>query len=84
MGLLPAAAPGPTTPAPRPVTDPVCGMTVDPGTAPARRGTGPDAAYFCSAGCAAAFDADPGRYAVPGTSLPPLHASPESVAGQHT
>jgi len=67
-----------------PRTDPVCGMTVDPGTAPARRGTGPDAAYFCSAGCAAAFDADPGRYAVPGTSLPPLHASPESVAGQHT
>jgi Cu+-exporting ATPase len=42
-----------------PATDPVCGMTVDPATAAERRGT----AYFCSAGCAAAYDADPGRYA---------------------
>ena len=59
-------------------------MTVDPGTAPARRGTGPDAAYFCSAGYVTAFDADPGRYAVRGTGgLRPLHASRESVAGQH-
>ena len=43
------------------MTDPVCGMTVDPATAPEHRGAGPDAVYFCSAGCAAAFDADPGR-----------------------
>jgi len=43
------------------VTDPVCGMTVDPATAPEHRGTGPGTVYFCSAGCAAAFDADPGR-----------------------
>jgi Cu+-exporting ATPase len=42
-----------------PVIDPVCGMTVDPATAPVDRGTGPDAVYFCSAGCAAAFDARP-------------------------
>ena len=46
-----------------PVTDPVCGMTVDPATALERRGTGPDTVYFCSAHCAAAFDADPGRHA---------------------
>jgi Cu+-exporting ATPase len=46
-----------------PVTDPVCGMTVDPATAPEHRGTGQDTVYFCSAGCAAAFDADPGHYA---------------------
>jgi Cu+-exporting ATPase len=45
------------------MTDPVCGMTVDPATAPAHRGTGPDRVYFCSPGCAAAYDADPGRYA---------------------
>jgi Cu+-exporting ATPase len=55
-----------------PIADPVCGMTVDPATAPERRGTGPGTVYFCSAGCAAAFDADPGRYgavaaAAPGT-----------------
>ena len=39
-------------------------MTVDPATAPEHRRAGPGTVYFCSAGCAAAFDADPGRYAV--------------------
>jgi Cu+-exporting ATPase len=52
------------TPAPLPATDPVCGMSVDPATAPEHRGTGPGTVYFCSAGCAAAFDADPGRCTV--------------------
>ncbi len=40
-----------------PATDPVCGMTVDPATAPERRGTDAGTAYFCSPGCAATFDA---------------------------
>ena len=53
-----------------PVTDPVCGMTVDPATAPEHRGTGPGAVYFCSAGCAAAFDADPGQHAAAAASAP--------------
>jgi P-type Cu+ transporter len=57
-----------------PATDPVCGMTVDPATAAGHRGTGPGTLYFCSAHCAAAYDADPGRYtpaaatAAPGTA----------------
>jgi haloacid dehalogenase-like hydrolase len=38
----------PASAEPRPVTDPVCGMTVDPATAPEHRGTA-DAVYFCSA-----------------------------------
>jgi Cu+-exporting ATPase len=42
------------------VGDPVCGMTVDPATTE-HRGAGPDPVYFCLAGCAAAYDADPGR-----------------------
>jgi len=42
---------------PAPVIDPVCGMTVEPASAAGHRGT----VYFCSAGCAAAYDADPGR-----------------------
>src|SRR6266567_3354354 len=57
------AGPQVETPAsaePVPVTDPVCGMTVDPATAE-QRGAGPDTVYFCSAGCAAAYDADPSR-----------------------
>ncbi|MGP8065305.1 MAG: permease [Acidimicrobiales bacterium] len=38
------------------VIDPVCGMTVDPQTAPAHRVLGDDDYWFCSPGCAAAFD----------------------------
>ena len=43
-------------------TDPVCGMRVDPATAE-RRDTPTGLAYFCSSGCAAAFDAAPHCYA---------------------
>jgi Cu+-exporting ATPase len=46
------------------VTDPVCGMQVDPKTAAAHRGT----VHFCSAGCAAAYDAEPERYAATAAS----------------
>jgi Cu+-exporting ATPase len=53
-----------------PVTDPVCGMTVDPATAAGHRGTGPDTVYFCSAGCAAAFDADSSHVAAAAASAP--------------
>jgi len=62
-GFQVEAEPQVETPAsaePVPVTDPVCGMTVDPATAE-HRGAGPDTVYFCSAGCATAYDADPGR-----------------------
>ena len=47
--------------------DPVCHMTV-PVSAPAARRThaGTDY-YFCSAGCAAAFDQEPARYLAPTT-----------------
>jgi P-type Cu+ transporter len=44
------------------VTDPVCGMRVNPATAAAQRDTGGSALCFCSAGCATAFDAKPERY----------------------
>ncbi|MFB7171906.1 heavy metal translocating P-type ATPase [Streptomyces sp. NPDC056254] len=47
--------------------DPVCGMRVDPATAAERRDTESGSYFFCSAHCAAAFDADPDRYrALPG------------------
>ncbi len=60
----------PSSAEPGRVTDPVCGMTIDPAAAPAHRGTGPDTVYFCSAGCAAAFDADPGQHAAAVASAP--------------
>ncbi|MFE1786868.1 heavy metal translocating P-type ATPase [Streptomyces sp. NPDC059525] len=46
------------------VVDPVCGMRIDPAGAAERRRTGTGEYFFCSTGCAAAFDADPSRYTV--------------------
>jgi Cu+-exporting ATPase len=43
-------------------TDPVCGMTVDPATTPHVATHDGAHHYFCSAGCLAKFEADPGRY----------------------
>jgi len=48
-----------------PVTDPVCGMNIDPKTAAATREHDGTTFYFCSAGCAEKFDADPHRYGHP-------------------
>lgn len=45
------------------VTDPVCGMSVEPATAAARVEHEGATYYFCSSGCAATFRADPGKYA---------------------
>lgn len=47
------------------VTDPVCGMQIDPDTTVATREHDGATFYFCSRGCAAAFDADPHRYGHP-------------------
>ncbi|MBX3196200.1 MAG: heavy metal translocating P-type ATPase [Microbacteriaceae bacterium] len=47
------------------VTDPVCGMKIDPTTAAATREHDGTTFYFCSTGCADTFDADPHRYGHP-------------------
>jgi Cu+-exporting ATPase len=47
--------------------DPVCGMTVKPDT-PHRSAHDGVEALFCSAGCKAKFDSDPGKYASPASS----------------
>jgi Cu+-exporting ATPase len=44
------------------VTDPVCGMTVDPEKTPHHAEHGGTAFHFCSAGCRTKFVADPARY----------------------
>ena len=41
------------------VTDPVCGMTIDPNTAAAKRDYQGKTYYFCSQNCVDTFDADP-------------------------
>ena len=63
----PAAA-GPDTH----VTDPVCGMTVDPSTSKHRLDHGGQTFHFCSAGCRAKFAAGPDSYLKPAvTAAPP-------------
>ncbi|OXN00058.1 heavy metal translocating P-type ATPase [Bifidobacterium vansinderenii] len=44
-------------------TDPICGMSVNPATAAAKREYNGKTYYFCGAGCAAAFDKNPEQYA---------------------
>ncbi|WSG27226.1 heavy metal translocating P-type ATPase [Streptomyces europaeiscabiei] len=59
------------------VTDPVCGMKVDTTTAAEQRQTEHGTYYFCSAHCATAFDADPGRY------MAPTSGSTRDEGGEH-
>jgi len=42
--------------------DPVCKMTVDPDTAPAKYRHDGKEVYFCAPGCMAAFKANPKKY----------------------
>jgi len=46
-------------PEPATAADPVCGMTVTAATAAASRETSEGTVYFCSTGCASAFDSQP-------------------------
>ena len=58
-----AAAPAVETAPVTFVTDPVCGMTVDPLTSPHKTEFGGVTYWFCGAGCLAAFAKEPERYA---------------------
>ena len=50
------------------VTDPVCGMQADPATSKHRLEHNGQTFHFCSAGCRAKFEGDPGKYLAPRTS----------------
>jgi len=77
-----ARRPPPTSASPRPraaaspMIDPVCRMTVDPATAKYSARRGDRTVYFCSAGCRAAFEADPARFERPGVPLRMLGGHP--------
>jgi Cu+-exporting ATPase len=47
------------------VTDPVCGMQIDPHNAAGSSVYHGQTYHFCSSGCKAAFDKEPARYAEP-------------------
>jgi Cu+-exporting ATPase len=53
------------------VTDPVCGMRVDPVTTPHHAEHAGHAYHFCSARCREKFVADPGRYLAPAAAPAP-------------
>jgi len=65
---------------PAAVTDPVCGMPVDPGAAAATRDVDGQTYYFCSEGCAKRFDADPAAY----TGGHGEHGMSEPIVGSAT
>ena len=64
----------------RTVTDPVCGMTIDPARAAATLEHKGAPYSFCSQGCATKFRTDPGKYLV----LKPAASSPQAKAAQQT
>jgi Cu+-exporting ATPase len=48
-----------------PVTDPVCGMQIDPSSAAARMDFRGQTVHFCSSACEAKFKAAPEKYLPP-------------------
>jgi Cu+-exporting ATPase len=56
------------------VTDPVCGMSVDPATTAHHADHDGHAYHFCSAGCRVKFVADPSHYLKPKSSATPVVA----------
>ncbi|HET8990140.1 MAG TPA: permease [Acidimicrobiales bacterium] len=63
---------GPLPPAGGTVVDPVCGMSVEPASAAARRTHQGTDYWFCSPGCAERFDTDPERFSRPGGDYEPM------------
>ncbi len=53
------------------VTDPVCGMAVEPATTPHHRNASGTTYHFCAEPCLERFKADPGRF-VPGLAKDPV------------
>jgi P-type Cu+ transporter len=65
------------------VTDPVCGMTVDPATAKHRAELAGQEYFFCGAGCRQKFIADPGKY-LDKSPATPAALPPSSAPGAGT
>ena len=67
------------------MTDPVCGMTVDPATAKATAEYAGTMYYFCCAGCATKFRANPDQYLKPKSCGPALITigAPKSACNSH-
>ena len=66
------------------VTDPVCGMKVDPRTAKHRHEHGGKTYLFCSVGCQAKFEAEPAKYLVKKAAAPKAEAVPAKPGDIYT
>jgi P-type Cu+ transporter len=66
-----------------PITDPVCGMKVDPASAAAEVEHAGQRYYFCSKGCAQKFSADPARYLKSGTEPELRHPDSKYTCPMH-
>lgn len=72
------------------VVDPVCGMSIEPPSAAARRGFEGKTYYFCSDSCKRSFDADPRQFsgsakesATPAKPFEPeRHEPPHTTTGK--
>src|SRR5438067_11288306 len=70
---------------PATVTDPVCGMSVDPAAAHGPHVHNGQPYYFCSPGCLRKFRADPGHYLRSGPDAAAMHtAGPAAPGTQYT
>ncbi|GGA51627.1 heavy metal translocating P-type ATPase [Dyella nitratireducens] len=56
--------------------DPICGMSVETVDAQHRSEYAGKSFYFCCAGCKAKFDAEPGRYTQPASSMTVMNTKP--------
>src|SRR5581483_2177850 len=63
------------------VVDPVCGMTVEPASAPASVVHQGKKYYFCCPHCADKFQADPNRYLHPESRPEPVQTLPTAPPG---
>ncbi|WP_268921293.1 heavy metal translocating P-type ATPase [Siccirubricoccus phaeus] len=61
------------------VTDPVCGMKVDPATSEHRAEHHGQTFHFCSAGCRAKFEANPEKYLKPEKEAAPTAAQKAAI-----
>jgi Cu+-exporting ATPase len=68
---------------PERVTDPVCGMRIDPPKAAGSLEHHGSPVYFCGKGCLAKFAADPDRYLAPRAAAPPPAAGVPYTCPMH-
>lgn len=65
------------------IKDPICGMMVDPGSAPGRSRFEGTTYYFCSVACLRHFEAEPARYADGSTSTTTSTTTPAADLERH-